>query len=1500
MKHDFYKIVVTPTKRGNSEISADYLVRPSKDLMIRGGQFYAILNKETGLWSTNLYDLQQWIDEELYSYKERAQKSYDGTVSVKSLSSYKSRSWNECLNYLRSLPDNYNQLDEKITFSNTKIEPKDYISKMLPYPLEEGDYSAWDEIVGTLYSPEEREKIEWCIGAVVSGDSRDIQKFLVFNGDPGAGKGTILKIIRKLFDGYCVSFNAKALTQSNKSFTMEAFRSNPLVAIQEDGDLSKIEDNTKLNSIVSHETMEMEEKFVKSYEITPKAFLFVASNKPVKITDAKSGIIRRLIDVRPIGAHIERRRYDQLMSQIDFELSGIAWHCLQVYKKLGKKNYDGYVPTEMIYQTDPFFNFIEYNYDIFADEDGVTLKNAYKMWKEYCDNTGVNSGLYKMYEMREQLKSYFKEFDDVARINGEQVRSYYSGFIRDKIKKGVSPKKPQNDMPVKEEEISLVLDQQKSILDEELADCVAQYGEVADGKNKPVKRWDRVTTKLKDLDTKKLHFILLPENHIVIDLDLKDENGNKDKKRNLEAAAKWPKTYAEFSQGGNGVHLHYIYTGDPSELESLYAKDIEIKVYSGKSSLRRRLSWCNNEPIATLNCGLPRKERGKSIDFDAVKDEKHLRSIILKCLKKDIEQPYTAPAMSLIKKVTDDAYASGLNYSITDLRPVIIAFAEKSHHQKETCKKMALDIHYTGKGFENEHEVIKTIASKVEPEFVVKESTPLTKEQKTLTKKEDSDLVFYDIEVYPNLLLICWKEAGKDAVHHLVNPTKIEIEKLMEMKLVGFNCRRYDNHIIYARYLGYNNEQLYRLSQRIVGGSTNAMFGNAYDISYTDVYDFAAKKQSLKKWEIELGIHHQEMGIPWDQPVPEEKWKEVIGYCENDVRATEAVFNRLSGDFQARKILAEIAGMNVNSTTNQLTTRIIFGDVADPQKSFVYPDLKKKFPGYRFENGKSYYRHKIKFSKDFEESFARIRKLYSEEQIIQVNPKEKWVEVDEEIGEGGRVYAVPGIYRNVVTYDVASMHPSSIIAENGFGPFTERFKNLLDIRIAIKHKDYETAGSMLDGKLKKYLTNKDQAKALSQALKIAINSVYGLTAAGFENKFRDPRNVDNWVAKRGALFMEQLRLAVQEMGGTVVHIKTDSIKVENPSEEITNYILSKGKEWGYNFEVEDVYERICLVNDAVYIARRDKKDPGWIEECEKAKKRADENKSVYVEPTRWTATGAQFQHPYVFKHLFSHEPIEFNDLCETKTVTSALYLDLNEKMSDVSEYEKERDKIASKLKKLKKVLDDPKETQQNKLIAETESAISVQEIERLNAVIDQGHNYVFIGKAGSFCPIKSGFGGGILCREKDGKFYAATGSKGYRWQEGERIRQANKMEVIDMNYFESLADDAKAAIEVYGPFDIFISEEPEPAPTEPKQRHILSEKDIQMMAEAAEKKYGDANRPPWAPPCGKTEYTYCSECPEFCENGQEPFCNLGYNLSDYLWSQEDNNNEQPANAPCVA
>ena len=895
---DFLMISTRSTKRGVIEIYPKFIIKKSSDLMIRGGDFYAIWIEERGLWSTDEQDALILIDKYLDEYAEENKGKFEAQVRVMHMWDAESGmidSWHKyCQKQMR---DSFHQLDDKLIFSNTKVTKKDYSSKRLPYPLEKGDISAWDKLISTLYSPEERHKIEWSIGAIVTGDSKNIQKFMVFYGSAGTGKSTILNVIQKLFEGYYSVFDARALGSSSNSFALESFKSNPLVAIQHDGDLSRIEDNTRLNSLVSHELMTVNEKFKAAYSNRFNAFLYMGTNKPVKITDAKSGLIRRLIDVTPTGEKLSRREYNDVTKRVNFELGAIAKHCEEVYRE-DPGAYDDYVPVSMLGASNDFYNFVLDSYFTFKEQVDVPLKSAWELYKTYCEEANVPYPFSKRI-FKEELKNYFTDYKDRYTVNDVRMRSVYIGFRADKFED--EEKKEEVEKP----KIKLIeFNTTESIFDKEYGEYPAQY---ATSKGTPTKKWDNVTTTLNDINTSELHYVKVPENHIVIDFDIPDENGEKSLEKNVEEASKWPPTYAEFSKSGKGVHLHYIYTGDPKKLSAIYSDHIEVKVYSGKSSLRRKLTKCNNLPIAKISSGLPLKGEDKVVNFEAIKTEKGIRTLIKKNLKKEIH-PGTKPSIDFIYKILDDAYKSDLKYDVSDMKPAVLSFAASSTHQADYCIKLVNKMQFKSE----------------EPSLPV-------------GSRPEDRIVFYDVEIFPNLFLVNWKYEGeKSPVVRMINPKPAEIEELLKYKLVGFNCRRYDNHMLYARLMGYNNLQLFNLSQKIITEG-KGFFGEAYNISYTDVYDFAAKKQSLKKWEIELGIHHQELGLPWDQPVPEERWVEVAEYCDNDVIATEAVFNKLKGDFTAREILADLAGMSVNDTTNTLTTRIIFGKEKHP--NLVYTDL---------------------------------------------------------------------------------------------------------------------------------------------------------------------------------------------------------------------------------------------------------------------------------------------------------------------------------------------------------------------------------------------------------------------------------------------------------------------------------------------------------------------------------------------------------------------------------
>lgn len=1294
--------------RGVTTIQPDYRIDKRNDILTRGSDFYAIWNEKTNLWSKNEVDALLMIDEALDEYAEEyKQKHPDEVVRVLHCCTASTKMVNQfhdyCKNQLRDSSASI-VLDQKLIFANQKPKKRDYASRTLPYPLEQGSIEAYDTLMSKLYSPSERAKIEWAIGCIVSGDSVDVQKFLVLYGASGTGKSTVLNIIEALFDGYCATFDAKALGSANDAFALEPFKDNPLVAVQQDGNLSRIEDNSRLNSLVSHDRMSVNTKHKSIYETRFRAFLFMGTNNPVRITDMKSGLTRRLIDVSPTGDKFPLREYNRLNKQISFELGAIAWHCKEVYLADPNK-YDNYIPTQMLGASNDLYNYMADNYLIFKKKDCATLSSVWDEFKEYCEEAKVPH-IPTRIAVKEDLKNYFHEYEERHKMpDGTRVRNYYSGFNTKKFETDVNEEEPKIETP--KNPGWLVFKEQHSLLDDILQDEKAQY---ANDDGTPSFKWSNVKTTLKDIDTHKLHYTTVPLNHIVIDFDIQDRQGNKSLERNTEEANKWPQTYAELSKSGKGIHLHYIYAGDPMTLSRIYDDQIEVKVFAGKSSLRRQLTKCNDIPIATINSGLPLKGENKVVDQEVLLNDRGLRTFFARALAK--EYGSTKSTIQLIYNQLEKQYASGKPYDVSKYEKDVIEFAAGSTHNAPYCLDMVAKMHFCS---ETESEAVNDI---------------------------EKQIVIFDIEVFPNKLYVNWKIYGENnPIMRWINPQPEQLEWLFKTyNCIGYNNLRYDNAICFERIQGGTNEDCYNLSKRIISGDRNAIPRESTNLSFSDIYDFASQKQSLKKWEVFLArkwdrehpgdegknpYHHSELGLSWDEPVPDEMDDIVSKYCDNDVLMTEALLNYLhDGDWTARLILADVTGMTPNDTTNNLTRRFIFGKKYPDKKKFNYrflgdtSDVKTKwdditwfdsqgrpvFNGYSFEGGKSYY-------------------------------------LGEEVGEGGWVYSNPGMYGRVITYDIASMHPSSIIAENLFGEYTDRFKDILEARIAIKHKDFDKVKTMMDGAFERHLTSPNSAKALSQALKIAINSVYGLTSAHFDNAFRDERNIDNIVAKRGALFMINLKTEVERRGYTVVHVKTDSIKIANPDDKIQQFVYDYGKMYGYSFEIEHIFQKICLFNKAVYIAKTAADDPEM--------------------PSTWTGTGDQVKEetsPYVFKKLFSKQPIEFEDMCEVMTVTTALYLDMNEDLP-------------------------PGE-----------------------------HNYRFIGKVGQFTPMQKGVGAGVLVRQgknKDGtiKYDSASGAKGYLWMESEMVRTLKLQDKIDRSYYDKQVDAVVDSMREFGDIEKFISDD---------------------------------------------------------------------------------------------
>lgn len=1347
--YDFIRPTAVATRSGY-DIFVDWDLVPSKHIMIRGNNFYAMYDWHTGLWTTEMARAVFLMDELVIDFYEKFQDKHQDSrcrlLLLRNAGSKRIDAWHNFCK--KQMWNNFQPLNQTVIFQNTEVKPEDKASFKLPYAIGPGSIDNYKAMFEPLFGSE-LQKLEWATGAIISGRSKTLQKMIVLYGTGGSGKSTWLDLLKEgLFKGYDSTLKVKDVCSNNTSFSLEPLKNNPLISIDDDAKLDRIEDNTVLNSIVSHGAQPLNTKYASIYEVRFHTMVCIATNRPVQITDAKSGLLRRIIDVRPTGSTHEYKDYMRLLEGMKFEYGAIADHCLKVFEELGEDFYENYVPVRMLAATNDFYDFIDSEYSWFREKDSVTLLEAWKRYQQYIVDAAVKYPFSRRVVMN-QLEDYFLEYKKEARFEGKHVRNLYCGF---KYWEFGYEKRGEEDERTVEDDNDVDNDSgvdgdswlrfncTKSLLDILLAECLAQ---LAGRMEKPIKAWADVTTKLSDIDTSKIHYVKVPVNHIVIDFDLKDETGQKSFLLNWKAASQFPPTYAELSKGGAGIHLHYLYSGDVEQLARLYAKDIEIKVFTGGASLRRRVSKCNDIPVATISSGLPIREVKKT-DWDGVKNEKMLRRMVIKNLGK-VYHANTKPSVDYIYDLLQEAYEKGIPYDLSDLEPKVITFAAKSTHHKEYCLKKCTEMHF-----------------KSDDDIPNKESESI-----------DDRLIFFDIEVFPNLFLVNYKFDGGQNVYRMFNPSSDEVEALFKYKLVGFNNRKYDNHILWAASMGYSVEQLYKLSQKIIIRH-EGFFGQAYNLSYTDIYDFASAghKQSLKKFEIDLGIHHQELGLPWDKPVPEELWPKVAEYCDNDVIATEAVFHHLSGDWKARQILAKLSGLTVNDTTNQHTTKIIFGNDPHPQSQFNYPDLSKEFPGYSFE---------------YDPDKKRMVSMYR----------------GVDVGEGGRVFARPGMYSNVPVLDIASMHPHTIKALNLFGDkYTKRYIDLMEARILIKHDDLDAAKKLLDGQLAPFLEDPDiNLDDLANALKTALNSVYGLTAAKFENKFRDPRNVDNVVAKRGALFMVNLQEEVEKRGFAVAHIKTDSIKIPDATPDIIEFVSEYGKKYGYTFEHESTYERMCLVNNAVYIAKY-----ADLDKCQRMYGYLPaKNEKAFKKGKIWDATGAQFAQPYVFKTLFSHEPLIFSDYTETKSATSALYLDMNEDLPDVSYEEKQLDKLRTswrKRMKEDKIVDVSVTFDNDPNIASERNA--------LRNIIAEGHNYVFVGRVGSFLPVKHG--GGLLMRQNGDDYAYATGTSGHRWVEAETIEDVVDVSNIDISYHENLVDEALKAINKYGDAEWFLSDDVSPEP----------------------------------------------------------------------------------------
>ena len=135
---DFIEIGEKIYKDRTKEIFPKFIINANtKDLMIKGRDFYAVWDEQAGEWSTNEQTLIDIVDGYLWAEFEKQKKEYPFPIVVRLMRESDSGSIDKWHKYCqKQMRDSYQVLDQKIIFADTVTTKLDYASHRLPFKME--------------------------------------------------------------------------------------------------------------------------------------------------------------------------------------------------------------------------------------------------------------------------------------------------------------------------------------------------------------------------------------------------------------------------------------------------------------------------------------------------------------------------------------------------------------------------------------------------------------------------------------------------------------------------------------------------------------------------------------------------------------------------------------------------------------------------------------------------------------------------------------------------------------------------------------------------------------------------------------------------------------------------------------------------------------------------------------------------------------------------------------------------------------------------------------------------------------------------------------------------------------------------------------------------------------------------------------------------------------------------------------------------------------------
>lgn len=420
----------------------------------------------------------------------------------------------------------------------------------------------------------------------------------------------------------------------------------------------------------------------------------------------------------------------------------------------------------------------------------------------------------------------------------------------------------------------------------------------------------------------------------------------------------------------------------------------------------------------------------------------------------------------------------------------------------------------------------------------------------------------YDIETYPNCFLAIFKalDPANQEKYLRFRDSDLDSLKLFlaseDLVLIGYNNFAFDDVVLKAIIDGKVStaEEIHGFATRIIKSSSSddkEIRGLTYHnrkewgdrtspwwcIDLFQILGGKVRAGSLKSHEVRLGLRDvRDLPYKPDTVLTPEQIQELTHYCENDVIATEAVYDDIRPLIEVRFAVNQqfpyLSSSALRRTDPGIAERVLKREL-ETKAGINLRNVRK--PSKFIFNPSSHIDSAIEFQ--VEQNQNQLERLKSMASFDAVNWSEKeYTGLQFRagshriiLGKGGIHTAIPHLHiksKNIVGYDVTSYYPSLLRRFNRYpegltSRWIDIFNSLTDERLEAKRSG-------------------DDAKA--SVYKIIINSIYG--------KLEDKTSINLDTSLRlavvlnGQLFLIMLMEAFHEAGFDVISANTDGIYID--------------------------------------------------------------------------------------------------------------------------------------------------------------------------------------------------------------------------------------------------------------------------------------------------------------------------------------------------------------------